>query len=899
MSASTSAAVLPPIETLSYSIAGCSDHSGHYVAENIMVDRPQDQASRWSGAQQPPTTKEWILLRLETLSVVKSITFGKFHKKHPCNVKEFKLYVGLSPDHMIKVLHSGLKDDTTPETFPVAHVNRDGATFPTRFIKIVPLSAYEHSFHISIWYVSIAGVTEPSYVERVRARYDEHRETVVLRQILKHLRERCLLTPYRAVLSRSQIQLEHPIVTALHTSLVLKGNWTEAESLITRASSAGLFHSYIQSCRPHAQWKRLHGVDADGDAPSGRGGHAMCLDPDNGHIYLFGGWDGSKTLDDFWVYDVTSERWRIISHSTSAEKNGPVARSCHKMVFDTKSGCIYLLGRLGDGDVVSRPEGEDALRRAGERVGVVGEGRSTPYCSEFFRYHTRGLDADKWDLLSFDTAASGGPPLIFDHQMVMDCDAQILFVSGGRVVDGDWDSPKYSGLYSYNVRTSKWKLLQPQQVPSSSSSQSSVSPRFGHSMVLDPLTHTLFIFAGQRDDKYISDMYAYDITSNTMTELFRNFSTSGGPDACFTQRAVIDAGLREIYVFCGLTRAQQSSALTMLRSDTPNWVYQYAQPSEPGKWTQILPEPDLGSHFGNDGEPSEVPLPRYAHQVVYDEGTKRVYMHGGNAGEGRGMDEEEKENEGVIAREGSGGGNTRTGGEGNVEHGNGSGNGGEERLTMREMRLDDFWVMKLIRVAPEEVIRQAKYQIRSQRFREMCEEQPAVKALRYLQTDVSEVVDHNNPEETSIFRSLLAHLLAPATPLVIEDPSLMSRDVVERHEPPKKRSRPNTPDEAWTNVIDGDGDLSPINRSPGYAPSSPLPPFNTLIGTTQKRNRNILQMDEEAEEATFRDGSTKPLSAERFRQRTEVFEGLLVFVGEDAKQPEGSLLDLVDAENGL
>ncbi|KIJ07718.1 hypothetical protein PAXINDRAFT_89958, partial [Paxillus involutus ATCC 200175] len=812
-------------------------------------------------------------------------------------VKEFKLYVGLSPDHMIQVLHAGLKDDTTPETFSVTHVNRDGATFPTRFIKIVPLSAYGHSFHSSIWYVSVAGVTEPSYVER-------HRETVVLRQILKHLRERRLLTPYRAVLSRSQIQLEHPIVTALHTSLVLQGNWTEAESLLTQASSAGLFHSYIQSCRPHAQWKRLHGVDADGDVPSRRGGHAMCLDPDNGHIYLFGGWDGSKSLGDFWVYDVTSERWRVISHSTSSEKNGPVARSCHKMVFDTKSGCIYLLGRLGDGDVVSRPEGEDALRRAGERV--VGEGRSMPYCSEFFRYHTRGLDAGKWDLLSFDTAASGGPPLIFDHQMVMDCDAQILFVSGGRVVDGDWDSPKYSGLYSYNVRTSKWKLLQPQQTPLPSS-QSSISPRFGHSMVLDPLTHTLFIFAGQRDDKYFSDMYAYDVTSNTMTELFSNFSTSGGPDACFTQRAVIDAGLREIYVFCGLTRAQQSSALTVLRSDTPNWVYQYTQPSEPGKWTQILPEPEPESRVGGDGEPSEVPLPRYAHQVVYDEGTKRVYMHGGNAGEGRGMDEEEKENEEVVAGEGNGGGeNARTGGDGDGDgdggNGGGSGNGGmeEERPRVREMRLDDFWVMKLIRAAPDEVIRRARCQIRRQKFREMCEEQPPLKALRYLQTDVSEVVDHNNPEETSIFRSLLAHLLAPATPLVIDDPSVTSRDVIEPHEPPKKRSRPNTPDEAWTDVIDGDddGELSPVNPSAGYAPSSPLPPFNTLVGT-QKRNRSILQMDEDAEEATFRDGDTKPLSAERFRQRTEVFEGLLVFVGEDAKQPEGSLLDLVDAENGL
>ena len=28
------------------------------------------------------------------------------------------------------------------------------------------------------------------------------------------------------------------------------------------------------------------------------------------------------------------------------------------------------------------------------------------------------------------------------------------------MVDGDWDVSKYSGLFSYNVSTSKWKLLQ-------------------------------------------------------------------------------------------------------------------------------------------------------------------------------------------------------------------------------------------------------------------------------------------------------------------------------------------------------------------------------------------------------------------------------------------------------
>jgi hypothetical protein len=68
-------------------------------------------------------------------------------------------------------------------------------------------------------------------------------------------------------------------------------------------------------------------------------------------------------------------------------------------------------------------------------------------------------------------------------------------------------------------------------------------------MVLEPSSRTLFIFAGQRDDKYLSDMYAFDLVTSTATELYSNFTAAGGPDACFTQRAVIDPHLRELYVY--------------------------------------------------------------------------------------------------------------------------------------------------------------------------------------------------------------------------------------------------------------------------------------------------------------------------------------------------------------
>lgn len=68
-------------------------------------------------------------------------------------------------------------------------------------------------------------------------------------------------------------------------------------------------------------------------------------------------------------------------------------------------------------------------------------------------------------------------------------------------------------------------------------------------MVLEPYSRMLYIFAGQRDDTYLSDMYTYDIATNTATEVYTNFTTAGGPDACFTQRAVIDPHLREIYMY--------------------------------------------------------------------------------------------------------------------------------------------------------------------------------------------------------------------------------------------------------------------------------------------------------------------------------------------------------------
>ncbi|KAA1472915.1 hypothetical protein DENSPDRAFT_839309 [Dentipellis sp. KUC8613] len=780
---------------LTYSIAGCSEHSHRYVAENILHNSPLDQSSRWSGVNESPNVKQWLLLRLDSLSVVDSITFGKYHKPHPCNMREFKVYVGMTPDHMTEILAASLRDDNTPETFPLRHFNSAGVCFPCRYVKIVPLTAHSHSFHISVWFVALTGTDDEQEVQEILIKHEEYKEKTALRQILKHLRQRRFLAPYKSILASTGVQVEHPLVTQLYESIVSNGSWSEAEDVLRTAASAGLFDAYLQSYQPHAIWRRLYGVDADGDAPSQRGGHTMCIDEDNGLIYLLGGWDGNKSLDDFWAYDIAADRWRLISHSVSQEKGGPGPRSCHKMVFDTKTGAIYVLGGLLEGDNAAEEPAEDQ-GAAGE------EARREHYYAfaDFYRYHTRGADAGNWELISNDTAATGGPPLILDHQMVMDSETQTLYVHGGRVNDGDSQVTKYSEFYSYHVPSRQWKLLRP--TVESGTPHASITQRLGHSMVFDPNSRMLFIFSGmygEEDQKYLADMYAYNIDTNVATEVFSNFAAAGGPERAFTKRSVIDPSLQEIYVFCGLTR-QRKGQLPRLETTASSWICRYRDST----WMRILPEDvdsDADAELLSGTSEERQPRARYAHQVVYNSKTKTVYLHGGNAGrllENGEMDDKQT---------------------------------GEDAV--EEQRLDDFWSMKLKRPGPDEVIRRAQFQIRCQQFRELCTQVPAVQALKFLQTQVSEVVDHGS-SEAQTFRDLLSYLM-----------SAQAR--------PKKRTRDEVSEDS-----------------------------------------NTTGAKEQEDEGEKPAGVKAEVPQEIFQQRTEVFEKLLKFFPPGEKEPESNLVDMVD-----
>jgi muskelin len=173
----------------------------------------------------------------------------------------------------------------------------------------------------------------------------------------------------------------------------------------------------------------------------------------------------------------------------------------------------------------------------------------------------------------------------------------------------------------------------------------------------------------------------------------------------------------------------------------------------------------------------------------------------------------------------------------------------------------------------------------------MCEEKPAVEALSFLQNQVSSVVDHSNPKEAEVFRSLLTHLVmaSPLDSLPTPDPEEDEREDEGEGKgaPPRKKSRGDS---------HSAGSPSTNGTRNGFHVNGMTNGLPTLRTATSLKPGVNLGVDRERLQASADpvEESSSPLSQIRFQQRNEVFESLLEFIGEDAKQPEGSLLDYMD-----
>ena len=63
----------------------------------------------------------------------------------------------------------------------------------------------------------------------------QYREREAIRLCLKHFRQHHFMEAYDALQKKTKVSLEHPLLSELHTQLVVNGNYDACERLIENA----------------------------------------------------------------------------------------------------------------------------------------------------------------------------------------------------------------------------------------------------------------------------------------------------------------------------------------------------------------------------------------------------------------------------------------------------------------------------------------------------------------------------------------------------------------------------------------------------------------------------------------------------------------------------------------
>lgn len=134
------------------------------------------------GAGQFSGDKQFIILKLDKPSILRKIYFGKYHKPHPCNLKDFKVYGSQSTkdprsNSWVRILRGGLRNDSQSEGFDVRWTNSEGVPFPIRYIKLIPLATHQPNFNFSVWHISLEGITDRYVVDRITNEYQDVRSS--------------------------------------------------------------------------------------------------------------------------------------------------------------------------------------------------------------------------------------------------------------------------------------------------------------------------------------------------------------------------------------------------------------------------------------------------------------------------------------------------------------------------------------------------------------------------------------------------------------------------------------------------------------------------------------------------------------------------------------------------
>jgi hypothetical protein len=282
-----------------------------------------------------------------------------------------------------------------------------------------------------------------------------------------------------------------------------------------------------------------------GRKPPVRMSSALAFDSARGRTVLFGGFNGLDAYQDTWEWDGSDWAQRQIASSP------PESRSGHAMAFDSGRGCVVLFGGRGGNAVLD--------------------------------------DLWEWDGDGWTQAGRSGtwPPARSDAAMAFDS------ARGRIVMFGGWsenDTP-LGDLWEWDG--SAW----------SKPAAAGPGPRVYHSLVYDTGRAKSVVFGGFDGNGFLDEVWEWDGAAWT------NPRSGAGPKARGAHASAYD-GLRKLTVIAGgCARFGRDSDCAEAAQDTWGW--------DGGEWRNLTPG-------------TERPGERFGHAMAHDGARGRTVLFGGS-----------------------------------------------------------------------------------------------------------------------------------------------------------------------------------------------------------------------------------------------------------------------------
>ena len=212
-------------------------------------------------------------------------------------------------------------------------------------------------------------------------------------------------------------------------------------------------------------------IPAQTGSPPARIHPCMDYDPINERVIMFGGGTMSGVHGDTWMYVYSANTWTPIQSIPN-----PPARNDGAMIYDPVSNCMILFG--------------------GWLGMILGRGDDT----WIFNCTT-----DEWTEVSPEVSPSPRS----SANMVYDSTNNIVILFGGY---GEVD-PHTEDTWCYSLTENTWTEMSPATHPCG---------RYGHCMIYDPIHNRTILFSGNSDDGMNPDLWEYNFTADSWTELSVN-----------------------------------------------------------------------------------------------------------------------------------------------------------------------------------------------------------------------------------------------------------------------------------------------------------------------------------------------------------------------------------------